>query len=115
MNEKIRFITALQVACGRCWIQAEQKLYPFSTIERSSIVSLSDEYEMSVSLLVSSATSVWHRDSSEAELLIGLGASNSVTQLKFFAAAHCSFSSSSTSCPMSSDVGPLMWCDKMGR
>ena len=96
MNEKIKFITALQVACARCWIQAEQNLYPFSTIERSSIVSLSDEYERSVSLLVSSATSVWHRDSSEAELLIGPGASNSVTPLKFFAAGHCSFSSSST-------------------
>jgi hypothetical protein len=96
MNEEIRFITMLQVACARCWIQTEQNLYSFITIERSSIVSLSDEYEMSVSLLVSSSTSVWHRDSSEAELVIGLGVSSSVTRLKFFATVHCSFSSSST-------------------
>jgi len=94
MNEKIRFITALQVACARCWIQEEQNL-SYQHDREVPIVSLSDEYG-SVSLLVSSATSVWHRDSSEAELLIGPGASNSVTRLKFFAAAHCSFSSSST-------------------
>ena len=96
MTAKIRFITALQVACARCWIQAEQNLYPFSTIERSSIVSLSDEYEWSVSLLVSSATSVRHRERSEVELRIGSGDSNSVTQLQFFVAAHSSSSSSST-------------------
>ena len=78
------------------WIQAEQNVYPFSTIARSSIVSLSDEYELSVSLLVSSATSVWQRESSEIELLIGSGDSNSVTQLQSFVAAHSSSSSSST-------------------
>ena len=95
MKEDIRFIR--MITLGRaCWIQAEQNVYPFSTIAMSSIVSLSDEYEWSVSLLVSSATSVRHRERSEVELRIGSGDSNSVTQLQFFVAAHTSSSSSST-------------------